>query len=134
MTICSIIAAINAAHNQGEIVRIVDNALPVYSFDESATQEIKDAAQAAAYRFAHSEAKPKALIVEMEALCIHEPRGDHGLEGYGRGETYRCEMVEPAYPTPRYYRIYPAADHPEYYECATPRVFSKFFHVEEKAS
>lgn len=74
-----------------------------------------------------------ATIIEKVAICINEPRGDYGLEGYQRGESYRCEMVEPAYPVPRYYRIYPAKSD-DYYECAIPRSFTKYFRVEEKES
>jgi hypothetical protein len=72
-------------------------------------------------------------ITEMVAVCHYEPRGECGLEGYQRGESYRCEMVKPAGPHPRYYRVYPdkAGD---YYECAVPRQFTKYFTVEEKVS
>ena len=74
-----------------------------------------------------------ATIIEKVAICINEPRGDFGLEGYQRGESYRCEMVKPDFPTPRYFRVYPVGSD-AYYECAIPRHFTRYFHVEEKAS
>lgn len=73
------------------------------------------------------------LITEFVAVCHNEPRGDHGLEGYQRGEEYRCELVQPNGPHPRYYRVYPAKDG-DYYECAIPRHFTKYFTIEEIAS
>ncbi len=75
-----------------------------------------------------------ATIIEKVAICINEPRGDYGLEGYQRGESYRCECVDPEYPRPCYFRVYPSPEHPDYYECAIPRHFTRYFHVEEKAS
>lgn len=73
------------------------------------------------------------VAVEMVATCIQEPRGEHGLEGYKRGHSYRCQMVEPEYPSPRYYRIYPG-EPAGYYERAVPRTLTKYFSLEEKAS
>lgn len=73
-------------------------------------------------------------VTELVAVCIHEPHGDHGLEGYQRGESYRCERIEPAYPQPRYFRVYPSPEHPDYYECAIPRHFARYFNLEEKSS
>lgn len=74
------------------------------------------------------------LVTELVAVCTTEPRGDHGLEGYQRGEAYRCERVEPDYPHPCYFRVYPSHEHPEYYECAIPRHFTRYFTVQEKSS
>lgn len=71
------------------------------------------------------------LITELVAICETEPRGDAGLEGYQRGGSYRCELVEGN--SPRYYRVFPDIES-DYYECAVPRTFTKFFQIEEKAS
>ena len=37
-----------------------------------------------------------ALITDFVAVCHNEPRGDFGLEGYQRGESYRCQHVKDA--------------------------------------
>ena len=34
------------------------------------------------------------LITDFVAVCHNEPRGDFGLEGYQRGESYRCQHVK----------------------------------------
>lgn len=73
------------------------------------------------------------LVTKMLAVCHNEPRGDHGLEGYQRGESYRCQHVKDGDGRPPYYRVYPAADS-DYYECASPRSITKFFTIEEIAS
>lgn len=73
-----------------------------------------------------------ALITDFVAVCHNEPRGDFGLEGYQRGESYRCQFVKDGEGRPPYYRIYPGTD--DYYECATPRSVTRFFTIEEKAS
>ena len=71
------------------------------------------------------------IVTELVATCIYEPRGEHGLEGYQRGELYRCQFVQEI--MSRHYRIYPG-EPADYYECAIPRTFTKFFRIEEKAS
>lgn len=139
MTICIILAAINSAKTTQEVTALYENALPVYAFDTEESADIIKAAQAATYRLTHPKAEPQdisspdGLVTELVASCIQEPRGEHGLEGYQRGESYRCQMIEPIYPTPRYYRIYPG-EPAEYYECAVPRIFTRYFHVEETSS
>jgi hypothetical protein len=72
------------------------------------------------------------LVTDLVAVCHHEPRGDFGLEGYQRGETYRCQHVKDGDGRPPYYRVYPGED--DYYECASPRSVTKYFTIEEKAS
>lgn len=67
-------------------------------------------------------------ITELVAICLLEPRGDSGMEGYSRGETYRCQRVEGNSPT--YYRVFPSNETPDYYECAVPRVFFRYFRTE----
>lgn len=58
-----------------------------------------------------------------KAICKKEPRGDHGLEGYVKGEQYRIEKV-PGVRT--YYRIWPV-DGDAYYETATSAIFKRYF-------
>lgn len=74
------------------------------------------------------------VITEMVAICHHEPRGDFGLEGYQRGETYRCQFVVSGnHAMPPYYRVFPESAG-DYYECASPRSITKYFQIEEKSS
>lgn len=70
------------------------------------------------------------LVTELVAICTNEPRGDYGLEGYQRDGAYRCQLVEAK--STRHYRVFPGPD-TDYYECAVPRTFTKFFRIEEKA-
>lgn len=141
MTICTILAAIRSANNEAELRAVADNAFDAYEFDAVAVADIKAACLQRGYELAHPHAistntadalTPHELAIELEAICILEPRGDHGLEGYQRGETYRCQHVRQG-STPPYYRFYPSKEHPEYYECAIPRVAIRYFHIEEKA-
>ena len=71
------------------------------------------------------------LITKLLAVCIHEPRGEHNLEGYQRGESYQCELVEGK--SPRYYRIWPKDATRERYQCALPRDLLRYFRLEEVA-
>jgi len=48
------------------------------------------------------------------ARYVTEPRGHHGLEGYGLGQTYRFERCEGE--KGRYCRVYPGGSFPNYYE------------------
>jgi len=59
------------------------------------------------------------------AICILEPRGQGGLEGYCLDEKYQYERMEPA-DKPPYYRVWPVAD-TEYYETCSPQKFNRFF-------
>src|SRR5262249_26245289 len=42
--------------------------------------------------------------------CVTEPRGHHGLEGYGLGQTYRFERCQDE--KGRYCRVYPGGSFP----------------------
>jgi hypothetical protein len=48
------------------------------------------------------------------ARCVTEPRGSHGLEGYGLGQSYRFERFGDG--KGRYCRVYPDESFPGYYE------------------
>jgi hypothetical protein len=39
---------------------------------------------------------PITTIETGLARCVNEPRGRHGLEGYGLGQSYRIERCEGA--------------------------------------
>ena len=73
------------------------------------------------------------LITDFVAVCHNEPRGDFGLEGYQRGESYRCQHVKDGDVRPPYYRVEPEAER-DYYECAQPRSIAKDYTIEEIAS
>lgn len=141
MTICTILAAIRSATNEGELRAMADNAFDTYGFDAVAVADIKEACLQRSYELCHPYAvstntvdalTPHELAIDMEAVCTFEPRGEHGLEGYQRGESYRCQYVRQG-SNPPYYRLFPSKDLPEYYECAIPRVATRYFRIEEKS-
>lgn len=57
-------------------------------------------------------------------ICIKEPRGDHGLEGYQMNETYQAEGPLFNKLGREYMRVYQA---PDYYETCTMGVFREHF-------
>ena len=59
------------------------------------------------------------------AGCVAEPRGSHGLEGYGLGQSYKFERCEGG--KKRYCRVYPDPDFPAYYETCGEVVFAGYF-------
>lgn len=59
-----------------------------------------------------------------KAICIYEPRGDHGLEGYLLNRTYLFQMCYDK--KGKYYRIFPSEEL-DYYECCGPINFKKYF-------
>jgi hypothetical protein len=59
------------------------------------------------------------------ARCATEPRGSHGLEGYGLGQSYRFERCEDG--KGRYSRVYPDGSFPNYYETCGEGVFAGYF-------
>lgn len=139
MTICSILAAIKGSKSAPEVSALYENAAAIYEFDPSAMADLTKTAMEATYRLTHPHDQaaepldvtmPEELITELVAICVQEPRGECGLEGYQRGESYRLQFVEGGHP--RYYRIFPG-EPADYYECAIPRHFCKFFAIEEKA-
>jgi len=65
-------------------------------------------------------------IIECDfARCIAEPRGSHGLEGYGLWQSYRFERCEDS--KGRYCRVYPDSGFPSYYETCAEGVFARYF-------
>jgi hypothetical protein len=59
------------------------------------------------------------------ARCVAEPRGSHGLEGYGLDQSYRFERCQDA--KRRYCRVYPDVSFPDYYETCGEVVFASYF-------
>lgn len=57
----------------------------------------------------------------MKCVCIFEPRGCNGLEGYSKGDTYRFEDCGD------YFRVWPVDDELNYYETCGPTVFRSYF-------
>lgn len=57
--------------------------------------------------------------------CITEPRGDCGLEGYNRNDTYKFEKRKNKY---IYYCIWPNANFTEYETCG-PIKFKEYFKI-----
>jgi len=58
-----------------------------------------------------------------KAVCVIEPMGENGLEGYVRGVEYRYEFLKTKLGKD-YYRVYHDAS---YYETCGPNKFKKFF-------
>jgi len=57
-------------------------------------------------------------------LCIYEPRGDNGLEGFLLNSIYKYEKKKDSQGF--YYRIFPIFGY-DYYETCGPNVFKKHF-------
>jgi hypothetical protein len=69
----------------------------------------------------------ESQLAKANAVCILEPRGDYGLEGYSLGETYRFEHRKTGATDGKpYYRVWPT-DNDEYYETCSPSAFLKHF-------
>lgn len=60
------------------------------------------------------------------AVCIREPRGDHGLEGYMRGDEYRYERRPADKRGKPYVRIWLVSDDERYDTCG-PVEFARHF-------
>ncbi len=66
------------------------------------------------------------IIIETgPTCCVAEPRGQHGLEGYGLWQSYRFERCEDG--KGRYCRVYPDGSFPVYYETCGEGVFAGYF-------
>ncbi|MGH9760326.1 MAG: hypothetical protein ACREDR_12485 [Blastocatellia bacterium] len=60
------------------------------------------------------------------AACHTEPRGEHGLEGYQRGEGYAARRYGSAEGGRFAYRLRPSPDQ-DYWESCSQRVFNRYF-------
>jgi hypothetical protein len=74
-----------------------------------------------------SQTDPITIIESGLARCVAEPRGSHGLEGYGLDQSYRFERCQGG--KGRYCRIYPDVSFPDYYETCGERVFADYFEL-----
>ena len=70
------------------------------------------------------------VLGEGVAVCVYEPKGWRGLEGYSEGESYRYQEclgpIRGRGDAVRYFRVYPGGD-PAYYEVAAPWTFDRCF-------
>ena len=60
--------------------------------------------------------------------CKYEPRGDHGLEGYQRGDTYKWERKQNN-SGEVYFKVFPYKGFPSYGETCSKNVFNKHFSI-----
>jgi len=73
-----------------------------------------------------------SIVTDTFARCVKEPRGQHGLEGYALGESYRFQRCENG--QGRYCRVYPSRSFPDYYETCGEGIFADYFEqVESRA-
>lgn len=71
------------------------------------------------------------ILENLMVICVTEPRGDNGLEGYQRGEEYRAQLCQhnsggPLARGGKYYRVYPETAS-RYYETCSVAAFNRFF-------
>ena len=71
------------------------------------------------------------VISDGYCICTREPRGEHCLEGYLKGERYMFERVKKIH---EYFRIYPTNHGEDYYETASPMVFKHHFKIDGEQS
>ena len=67
------------------------------------------------------------IIESGHARCVTEPRGRHGLEGYGLGQSYRFERCQDE--KRLYCRVYPDRSIPGYCETCGEVVFTGYFEL-----
>jgi len=63
-----------------------------------------------------------------ECICIYEPRGDNGLEGYQLNNTYKYAYND----SENYYKVYPTdidGRPDDYCERCGPKIFAKYFKI-----
>ncbi len=71
---------------------------------------------------------PSKILTTGTAICIKEPRGEYGLEGYNKGDTYAFEVCHPDKLGDKYVRVYHGStEESDYYETCGPGEFKKFF-------
>lgn len=73
------------------------------------------------------------VIESGTCVCVCEPRGDKGLEGYQLNDKYPYQLMYDTVKDVRYYRVYPVPEgkHSEYYETCGIKVFARYFEKEE---
>lgn len=65
------------------------------------------------------------IVERGRAVCIYEPRGDNGLEGFQLNDVHRYVKVHNTCKDSYYYRVFP--ERTGYYETCGPIVFSRYF-------
>ncbi len=66
-------------------------------------------------------------IRDVSCICVCEPRGLNGLEGFTLDDTYKAERMQTKSDAgvKDYYRVYPK--YGNYYETCGPNVFTRYF-------
>lgn len=68
------------------------------------------------------------VIFDGYALCIYEPRGRNGLEGYSEGMLYPCQRCYKE--DGQYFKLWPGDDpHSTYYETIGTKKFESYFQL-----
>lgn len=73
----------------------------------------------------------RKVIAEGICECTLEPyhgNGNHGLEGYNRGDKYAYQEMQS---DNKYFRVFPEP-RTTYYETCSPQVFNKFFEIKKR--
>ncbi len=71
---------------------------------------------------------PSKILTTGTAICIKEPRGECGLEGYNKGDTYKFELCDKDKHGKKYVRVFlPNYGNGRAYETCGPGEFKKFF-------
>ena len=72
------------------------------------------------------EEKRHKKIDKGSCVCIAEPRGDNGLEGFTKDSNYHFELINQGGGKRSFYCIFPASD-TNYFETCGPNTFKKYF-------
>lgn len=67
------------------------------------------------------------LLTQGTCSCIFEPAGVQGLEGYQLGSKYKYHRMSRDKHGNPYYRVFPSADWPDYYETCNSITFARHF-------
>lgn len=66
--------------------------------------------------------------MEGRCVCIFEPRGSNGLEGFSLGREYDFQLMQKENKK-KYYRVFPSDIYSTYYEVCKPKTFKKYFKI-----
>ena len=64
--------------------------------------------------------------MKLPCICMFEPRGNNGLEGFALNQKYFFEFLPKDKNGKPYYRVYPDANS-NYYETCGVKVFNRYF-------
>ena len=77
------------------------------------------------------------IISYGKCICVYEPRGDYGLEGYQLGDEHPYQLKK-SKDGKKYYKVFPITvkemerkgmEDPIYGECCTSNQFKKCFNI-----